>query len=142
MEKDIEIIIKIPDFRHLLRMLSFYFRKASMLIVTDFINRKWRGLFVLLISIVIYFFGGLSVALMWLLFLLFLVYQWDNRAIAFVAIILLAACPFLIYFKKNDWAELVAIYAYYFLVIMVVLQIVEYKLEQRRANMLKKIWFK
>lgn len=142
MAKELTIKIKIPNFRKLFALLFFYFRKTSLRVATDAVNKKWRGLFVLAVSIAIYFFGGLSAALMWLLFLLFLVYEWDNRIIAFSAIVSLATCPFLIYFKKDDWAETIAIYAYYFLIMTVVSQIVEFKLEQRRAHKLKNIWFK
>lgn len=142
MAKELTIKIKIPNFGKLFALLFFYFRKASLRVAVDVVNKKWRGLFVLVVSIVIYFFGGLSAALMWLLFLLFLVYEWDNRIIAFLAIVSLATCPFLIYFKKDDWAEMIAIYAYYFLIMTVVLQIVEHNIEQRREHELINIWFK
>jgi len=61
------------------------------------------------------------------LFLFFLFYSWDSRIIAVLALISLASCPILLSFKKDDWAEQMAVYAYFFLVMTVVLQIIEYK---------------
>ena len=49
----------------------------------------------------------------------------DSRWAAGVALLLLASCPVLLILKKDPWAESVAIYAYYFLVITVLTQIRE-----------------
>jgi uncharacterized membrane protein len=63
---------------------------------------------------------------------LFLVYEWENRIIAFLALVSLASCPVLLSFKKDALAETMAVYAYFFLVMTVVLQIVEYKRHPNR----------
>jgi len=49
----------------------------------------------------------------------------DGRWSAAAALLLLASCPVLLILKKDPWAESVAIYAYYFLVITVLTQIRE-----------------
>ena len=60
-------------------------------------------------------------------FVCFLLYQWDSRIVATGAIVSLAACPVLLIAKQQSIAEQMAVYAYYFLVMTVALQIVEYK---------------
>jgi len=102
-------------------------KKLFFRVVADFKTKKWRGLLALALSIGAFFLWGLSSALLWLLFLLFLVYEWENRIIAFLALISLTTCPFLLHFKKDKLAETMAVYAFFFLVMTVVLQIVEYK---------------
>lgn len=74
-----------------------------------------------------YWLWGLSPAMLWLLFLLFLVYEWENRIIGVLALLALAACPALLSLGQNARAETMAVYAYYFLVMTVALQIAEYK---------------
>ena len=61
------------------------------------------------------------------LFLAFALYGWDNRVIGGLALLSLASCPFLLLFKQADLAEIMAVYAYFFLVLTVVLQIIEYQ---------------
>lgn len=53
----------------------------------------------------------------------------ESRIAAGLALMLLVSIPFLLIVKKNEMAEQVAIYAYYFLVITVLTQIREYKKE-------------
>lgn len=86
-----------------------------------------------------FYLWGISSALLWLLFLSFLVYEWENRIIAFFALISLASCPFLLSFKQDAMAETMAVYAYFFLVMTVVLQIIEYKRHPERFPEEKKV---
>lgn len=51
----------------------------------------------------------------------------NSRIAAGMALISLIFCPILLLLKKDAWAEIVAIYAYYFLVITVLTQIREMK---------------
>lgn len=62
----------------------------------------------------------------------FLLYEWDSRVFAGAALISLASCVALLMLGDDVGAEQMAIYAYYFLVITVVLQIIEYKRHQER----------
>jgi len=123
MAKEITFKITIPEFKKLFVFFKNAFRRALL----DVKNKKWRGLIVLAFAISAYFLWDLSSALLWLLFLVFLVYEWENRIIAVLALISLASCPVLLSFKKDALAEQMAVYAYFFLVMTVVLQIVEYK---------------
>lgn len=53
----------------------------------------------------------------------------ESRIAAGFALICLAACPFLLIFKQEILAEAMAVYAYYFLIITVLIQIRELKKE-------------
>ncbi|HZJ41004.1 MAG TPA: hypothetical protein VFD16_01935, partial [Candidatus Saccharimonadales bacterium] len=58
----------------------------------------------------------------------------NSRYSAVAALIFLAACPFLLIFKKDVLAESSAIYAYYFLVITVLTQIRELKKDKNEPG--------
>ena len=143
MAKKIKIEFKIPNWKDVLFLLKnkikklyswcfSYLKKAFNVFLSDIKNKKWRGLIVLILSFGAYFLWGLSSSLLWLLFLFFLVYEWENRIIAFLALISLASCPVLLSLKKDDIAETMAVYAYFFLVMTVVLQIIEYKRDSKK----------
>ena len=82
---------------------------------------------IILISFVFGFWFGPRAGMLWLFFLLFLVYAWDSRIVGTVAVISLVSCPFLLVFHKDSASEVMAQYAYFFLVMTVILQIAEYK---------------
>jgi len=56
---------------------------------------------------------------------IFYFYKIDSRFLILPAILLLGYCPFLLIAKNNTLAENIAIYAYYFLVVGVLIQIIE-----------------
>ncbi|MBU1201439.1 MAG: hypothetical protein KJ583_01310 [Nanoarchaeota archaeon] len=58
---------------------------------------------------------------------LFYIYRIDSRYLILPAILLLWLCPFLLIYELQALAEGMAIYAYYFLVVGVILQIIEFK---------------
>ncbi|MBI4093561.1 hypothetical protein HY417_01225 [Candidatus Kaiserbacteria bacterium] len=60
-------------------------------------------------------------------FFAFLLYEWDSRVLAGAALVSLGGCIAFLLFNYEADAEQMAIYAYYFLVMTVVLQIIEYK---------------
>ncbi len=68
-------------------------------------------------------------------FLAFAVYRWDSRIIATGAILSLASCPVLLILSQESTAETMAVYAYYFLIMTVALQILEYKSTAREASL-------
>ena len=65
------------------------------------------------------------------IFFSFLFYKWDSRITAFGAIVCLLLCPPLLFLEYGLVAEQMAVYAYYFLVITVILQIVEFKRNEK-----------
>lgn len=70
----------------------------------------------------------LAYALVSILFVL------DSRIAAGIALLFLASVPFFLIEKKDGLAEIMAIYAYYFLVITVLTQIGEYRKEEKVAK--------
>jgi len=68
----------------------------------------------------------------WLLFLAFLFFGWDARYTGALAILALTACPILLSLEWQAEAEQMAVYAYYLLVMTVVLQIIEFKRHPER----------
>lgn len=100
-------------------------RRAHTRITVDLTTKKWRGLIVLALCGVAFYFWGFTNAVLWLLFLLFLVYAWENRIIFFIALVSLATSPVLLSSENNVLAENVAAYAYIFLVMAVFLLMVE-----------------
>jgi len=65
------------------------------------------------------------------LFFLFLLLELDYRILISFALLFLLSCPFYLIVENKFRAEQMAIYAYYFLVMTVVLQIKEYLEESR-----------
>lgn len=78
---------------------------------------------------------GISAGLLWGLFLFFALYRLDSRVVGSLAIVTLVVCPVLLSLG-SEWgdttAEEVAVYAYFFLVMTVVLQILEYRRQAKR----------
>jgi hypothetical protein len=60
------------------------------------------------------------------LFAAFFLYRWESRVMAAGALVTLAACPPLLMVGEHALAEQMAIYAYYFLISTVALQILEF----------------
>lgn len=102
-------------------------KKIIKKIKKDILSKKILSIVLIIISITLGFLWGLSAGLLWFLFLAFILYDWDNRVIGVMALVALASCPILLSFKQDIWAEKMAVYAYFFLVMTVVLQIIEYK---------------
>lgn len=100
----------------------------------DIWKQKYKGIILAVFAVLIFFNFNLSAALNWTLFLAFLFYGWENRIIAAGALLYLASCPILLSLHKDALAEAMAVQAYFFLVMTVVLQIVEFKKEQRKEH--------
>ncbi|MFA5188754.1 MAG: hypothetical protein WC460_05320 [Patescibacteria group bacterium] len=160
MPKEIKIEFKIPSVREILTFtkkvnlkILVFFKKvilqyrtvASVFllnifrkILADIKYKKWQGLIVVAFTIVAFFLWGLSNAILWLLFLVFLVYGWENRIIAVLALLSLAVSPILLILKKEALAEQMAVYAFFFLVMTVILQIIDYKFGEYLKN--RNLW--
>jgi len=99
--KEIKLVIKLPELK-----LSF--------------------LLIIIFCLILWLFN-IEAAILISVFFAFLIYSWDSRILGGFAIILLLTCFVFMIFRKENIAETIAIYAYYFLVITMVLQIVEFK---------------
>ncbi len=105
---------------------QFWF-KLFKLIKKDILTKKKQGIILIIASVSIGIYLGLSAGLLWFLFLAFAFYDWDNRIIGVMALISLASCPFLLHLKQDASAEQMAVYAFFFLTMVVTLQLIEYK---------------
>ena len=95
--------------------------------------RKWplRAGVALAVGIGSGLWWGADSGLLWALFAFFFVYRWDSRVPGVLAILTLTSCPILLALKLDTAAEQTAVYAYLFLVMTVVLQIIEYWRERK-----------
>lgn len=100
------------------------------------INRKaWLKIFIIITILIFALFKEIGVLdfLVLLYALISFLFIVNSRYSAAAALIFLAACPFLLIFKKDVLAENSAIYAYYFLVITVLTQIREFKKDKNNS---------
>ena len=104
-----------------------FFLKIFRKVKEDIKTKETQSSVLLLAFTAIWIFLGLNAALLWLLFLAFAFYDWDNRVVGVLAVFTLMTCPILLQFKQDAYAETMAVYAYFFLVMTVALQIIEYK---------------
>ncbi len=115
-------------------------RKVYNLIMTQ--KAPWltveKSLIILTLGLGIFAFLG-TAAIFWSVFLAFLFFRWDNRILGAVAILLLTSCPILLSIDQDAIAEEMAVYAYYFLVMTVALQIIELKRKPKHSNILKNV---
>ena len=103
-------------------------QRALMGAYRDVLEAKLKlALIVIMIVLMIVWSFSLESVTFITLFVAFLLYQWDSRIFAAGALVSLASCPILLTVQLNSYAEQMAVYAYYFLVMTVALQIVEYK---------------
>jgi len=98
--KEINLKLKIPDI------------KISIILIIVFCLSLWVF--------------NWQVAIWFLILSAFLIYGWDSRILAGLAIFLFLICFFLMIIKKQEAAELLAIYVFYVLVMTVISQIGEY----------------
>lgn len=84
-----------------------------------------------LLCILLFWKVGVFAAIFGMALLVFIINEWDSRIIAGCALLCLGACPFLLLFHQEALAESFAVYAYYVLVLTVILLVVEQVREQR-----------
>lgn len=90
-------------------------------------NLIWKDYIVLLLSLSmgVYLRWNIFEIVIFLIFIYIILYPVPSRQAVFPAVILLVITPFFLIFKKDSLAEQVAIYAYYFLIMAVVMGIYE-----------------
>lgn len=96
-------------------------------------RRSWLKIFIIAVMLIFSLVKQIGVIDFAILFyaLISVLFILDSRYAAGAALVFLAACPFLLIFKKAVIAENSAIFAYYFLVITVVTQVRELKKEAK-----------
>ena len=98
-----------------------------MFILSDRVTTVGKTILLIELFFIMLILIGTDTAFFWSLFLAFLFFAWDSRYVGALAILALTACPILLSLDLQEYAEQMAVYAYYLLVITVVLQIIEYK---------------
>ena len=88
-------------------------------------------LFVAASFFILNYFLDFTGAFLWSFFLILLVFKLDGRIAIFFALIALTLTPVLLITQQEAWAEETAIYAYFFLVIGVAIQIAEMMREKK-----------
>ncbi|MEA1963458.1 MAG: hypothetical protein U9M94_04470 [Patescibacteria group bacterium] len=112
--------------------IVFWIIKGARRAIADIQEKKtYSGLLAVFFAL-IFWKISLSAALLWVLFFSFLFYKWENRVIVSLALLCLMSCPFLLAGGNQEMAEIMAVYAYYFLAMGVVLQIIEFKRNPER----------
>jgi len=92
-----------------------------------------KTLVMLLILIILFlFFDSSLAAILFASALAVLIFRWESRIFFGLALIFLIFCPVFLIADSESHAENMAIYAYYLLVVGVVVQIIEYIREQRQ----------
>lgn len=104
-----------------------------------FIIKHWmKSLIIVLVFTSLVYFISWTAAFFFSFFLAFLLMKLDSRVPIGFALVCLIACPFILLFHYQLLADKFAIWAYYFLVIGVVLQIIEFIREPRQKEELVK----
>jgi hypothetical protein len=94
-----------------------------------FIKKEWVRILIIIVVLIFAVFKGIEVLdfLILIYALISLLFILNSRLSAILAMICLITCPVLLVFKKDIIAETIAVYAFYFLVITVLIQIRELK---------------
>jgi predicted MPP superfamily phosphohydrolase len=82
----------------------------------------------------IYFKWQIADIVVYLIFLRMILVPFPSKYPAFMTLIFLIVTPVLLIAKKDDWAEQIAVWAYFFLVMTVFMLIYEYRKENREVN--------
>jgi hypothetical protein len=111
---------------------SAAFRKGIRRLVRDIRKKVLVDILLILIGTLLFTWGFSWDSVFFIdLFIAFLFFEWDSRVLTIGALLSLAIGPFLLLGGAEASAEQMAVYAYYFLVMAVVLQIIEFQREPR-----------
>ncbi|MFA6410501.1 MAG: hypothetical protein WCW26_02925 [Candidatus Buchananbacteria bacterium] len=103
-------------------------------IESDILSQKWF-LFVLpAVFIVLYFSLGINFSVMVCIFLIFVAYRWDARLLLLPALGALVLCLDFLIYQYDRLAGLAANYIYYFLLAIVIIQILELKIRPKQFD--------
>jgi predicted membrane protein len=105
-------------------------RKAPRELHVRILGRAWKIVIIVILSLAALIYFSISAGLLWFIFLTFLLYGWDTTLLGSAAIFCLTVCAIILGINgvnANIWAEQMAVYGWYFIVMVVVLQMIEYK---------------
>jgi len=132
------------SFSKILKTLITVFSSAPFLKTIGELKKyiiKERLRFFLLAIIVVLFLiwkAETELVVFFSVFLTFFLFGWGSEIVVIFALFFLATCPFFIVYKKDLLAEQFALYAYYSLVIVAILQFKEIYGEEKRSKVGRK----
>jgi len=103
-------------------------RKIILISFNDIVMKKIRSIFIFIMAVIALWQFGVNASLGWLLVSSFFLYGWSNRVLGLISMSFLISCPILLFFHKEVWADLMIDYAYFILIIVLFIQIVELKI--------------
>jgi len=104
---------------------SLKMRLNGVRIGNRYIGKYYVAAVLALLGILLFWKVGVFAAIFGMALLVFIINGWDPRIIAGCALLCLMVCPFLLLFHQEALAESFAVYAYYVLVLTVILLVVE-----------------
>jgi len=127
---------------------NYFCRKLAIknlkIIKKEIIKNKLYLILLALLFILLFWLINFEAAFFISIFLLFFIMQWENRIFLVLVMFFLITSSVLLTLKKEILTEKMAIYAYYFLIMTVILQIIEYKKDasQNKFSIKLKKWQK
>lgn len=110
------------------------FKNSPKEFFKDVWSAKWKFVIIFLISTFALFHWGAASAVLWAIFLIFILYDYNSNVLTAVAVVALMSCPALLWLSTHGFdfdfeaaAEQMAIYAFFFLAMSVAIQIVDLK---------------
>lgn len=100
--------------------------------LTEIRKQPWWLAVAVLVAAGMWLRFGWRGGVLWFLFMMFLLYDWDDRVIGSAALASLVSCPILLALKKEAAAETMAVWAFFFLTMTVALQIVSLRRHPER----------
>lgn len=103
-------------------------------VIGEVVAKKYLSILLVIALSLVYYYLGLQALFFWGVFLIFALYELDNRYVGGAAIACLIACPIYLSVKQDAIAEQFAVFAFFFLVITVALQVIELVRHPERFN--------
>ena len=116
--------------RRAIFMCLVFFIRLKRAVTYDLSSAWWKLGVAVVVGAISTFLFSISSGLLWFIFLMYLLYDWDNRYLGAIAILCLISCPLLLALNRETsqaMAESMAVYAFFFLVMTVTLQLVDLK---------------
>ncbi|MDO8492284.1 MAG: hypothetical protein Q7S34_01425 [bacterium] len=92
-------------------------------------KKTWFKVAIFVVVFVLWFTVSAVTAFFWTIFLVWWAFRLDSRILGWIAIAFLVLIPVTQYFDADERAEQIAVYVYFLLVIVVTLQIIEFRRE-------------
>lgn len=107
---------------------SGFIEKGIKRIIQDVKSKiPYTFLLIIILSLLLIWKFNVQIIIFAAVFLAFIFYKWDSRFIIGIGLSLLTIVPIILVFRKETFfVEIVAVYAYYFLITGLLLQIIEY----------------